>query len=43
MGGIGVDFFIVISAWFLCEKNVRFSIKKELDLAVITIVYSVCW
>ena len=42
-GGLGVDLFIMISAWFLSKENVKFSVSKIWDLSKIVILYSLIW
>lgn len=42
-GGIGVDLFIMISAWFFCERDARFSINQLFRLSMTVILYSFIW
>lgn len=43
MGGVGVDLFIVISVWFLCDKGAKFNLWKLVSIVLMTSFYYTIW
>ena len=42
-GALGVDIFVLISVWFLCDKELMYDIRKIMLLALQTIFYMIIW